>query len=284
VWFDADLIDYDPGTVTIIPGPSQVVIGNVTPAGLVTEFPPLPVPAGQDTFAGWQEMVSGPGGDLWFGDSVTGPGHQSQDFIGRVTTARAVTLFPISSAGSKSVGLDSLAAGPDGNLWFTDGVGKHTVLGRMSPSGVVTQFPIGTLKSANVANGSNGSLILTGQDAQGRNEVFRVSTAGALTRDKIPAAISDDFGTYLGPADGSLWFANEASGAIELGRITASGAATSYNLSGSVRRRFPFNATALGQDGNLYLLANGNITARVYRLSPSELPPTRGAAGPQSRG
>jgi hypothetical protein len=147
--------------VTIIPGPSQVVIGNVTPAGLVTEFPPLPVPAGQDTFAGWQEMVSGPGGDLWFGDSVTGP---------------------------------------------------------------------------------------------------------------------------VGPADGSLWFANEASGAIELGRITASGAATSYNLSGSVRRRFPFNAMALGQDGNLYLLANGNITARVYRLSPSELPPTRGAAGPQSRG
>ena len=260
------------------------MIGNVTPAGVVTEFPPLPVAAGQDAFASWQAMVSGPGGDLWFGDSVTGPKHQNQDFIGRVTTAGAVTLFPISSASSKAYGLDSLAAGPDGNLWFTESVGKKTVLGRMSPSGVVTHFPIAKLDYVDLANGPSDSLIMTGQNTKGRNEVFRVSTAGAVTRYKVPAAISNAFGTYLGPADGSLWFANESSGAIELGRITASGKATSENLSRLVRRRFPFDAVVLGQDGNLYALANGNINAKVYRLSPSELPQARGAAGPQSRG
>ena len=51
----------------------------------------------------------------------------TRDFIGRVTTAGAVTLFPVSSFGPKSpVDVDSLAAGADGNLWFTEGLAKHT--------------------------------------------------------------------------------------------------------------------------------------------------------------
>ncbi len=272
VWFDADFFDFRPDAAA---GVSQTLIGEVTSTGQVTEFPPIPLPAGQTALASLQAMVSGPGGDLWFGDSVIGPKHQSQDFIGRVTTAGAVTLFPISSVGSRAFGPDSLAVGTDGNLWFTESVGKKTVLGRMSPSGVVTPIPIGNQKAGDVANGPNGSLIMTGQNARGRNEVFSVSTAGTLTRYKVPAAISDAFGTYLGPADGSLWFANEASGAIELGRITASGKATSENLSRFIHRRFPFDAIVLGQDGNLYALANGNINAKVYRLSPSELPQAR---------
>ena len=272
VWFDAESISYDPNSLGLTPDPSQVVIGNVTPSGQITEFPPIPVAAGQHAFPSWQAMVSGPGGDLWFGYSVNGPKHQDQDFIGQVTTAGTITLFPISAVSSKAFGLDSLAAGPDGNLWFTESVGKDTVFGRMSPSGVVTQFPFARRDYGIVANGPNGSLIMAGRNVEGRNEVFSVSTAGTVTRYKVPAAISGAFGTYLGPADGSLWFANESPGTIKLGRITASGVATSDNLSRFIHRRFPFDAIAVGQDGGLYVLDNGNITAAVYRLSPSELP------------
>ena len=42
VWFDANFAP----TFT----DNQVVIGNMTPAGVVTEFPPIPVPAGQGAF------------------------------------------------------------------------------------------------------------------------------------------------------------------------------------------------------------------------------------------
>ncbi len=274
VWFVADFAP----TFT----DNQVVIGNITPAGLVTEFPPIPVPAGREAL-NTGAIVSGPDGDLWFGYVVNDPKLQAQDFIGQVTTAGAVTLFPISSFGSKSPPfVDSLAAGADGNLWFTAGLGKSFVFGRMSPSGAVTQFPMRDLFTGSVDNGLSASLVVSALGNNlSQNEVLQVSTAGAIARNKIPAAISDSFRTYLGPADGSLWFSDGISTSFKIGRITASGVATSYNLSKFVPLRQHFvDSMALGQDGDLYVLdtvlgKNDKFTATVYRLSPSELAPVR---------
>lgn len=270
VWFD---IDFGPG--------SQLVIGNVTPNGVVTEFPPMP---GVSQFAGNTSIVSGPGGDVWFLGS-----DQTENFIGRVTTAAAVAIFPISSFSSKSpLDVYSLAVGSDGNLWFAEGMGKGFVLGRMSPSGVVTWFPDAKLPGeADVENGPNGSLIVIGYSAKGRDEVFSLSTAGVITPYEIPRSIAGAFTTYLGPADGSLWFTN-ASGPTRLGDITASGATTTYNLSHFVRtRRTGVFAMAQGQDGNLYVADNANWlsspTTFVYRLAPGQLPPASGMSRPQWR-
>ena len=198
-----------------------------------------------------------------------------------MTTSGAVTLFPISSLSHKSpILIDSLVAGADGNLWFTAGIGKPFVFGRMSPSGVVTEFPIHKLFDGVVQEGPNGSFIMTAlSNDLTQNEVFQVSTAGAMTPIKIPAAISNSFRTYLGSADGSLWFSDGISGSFEIGRITASGVATSYNLSSFVPHRQHYaDSMALGQDGNLYVLDNVfgvgiKNPATVYRLSPSELRP-----------
>ena len=153
-------------------------------------------------------------------------------------------------------------------LWFPTQSGDPGV-GRMSPSGVVTEFPIGSLDPNgywNVANGPNGSLIVTAQNRSGLNEVYRLSTSGAVTPYKIPATISKAFYTYLGAADGSLWFTGATNGKI--GRITAGGVAMSGNL--SIFSRFPNQPTSItvGRDGNIYLL-DGNGT--VYRLSPKQL-------------
>ncbi len=268
----------------------QVVVGNVTPAGVVTEFPPIPVPVGLGATA--SSIVSGPGGDLWFGYSVNNlkwQGFKSQDLIGQATTAGAVKLFPISSFGSKSPGfVDSLAAGADGNLWFTEGLAKPFVFGRMSPSGVVTRFPLPKLTVGIVANEPDGNLIVTGPNIEQQNEVFSVSTAGAITRYKIPAASANAFENYLGPANGSLWFDNGLSANLKIGQITASGVATSYNLPDIVRgRQHVLYSAAVGGDGNLYVLdtifgARG-ITSAVYRLSPSKLPSAGGMGTTQSR-
>ncbi len=271
VWFDAnDDLSYSD---------NQVLVGYVAPAGQVTELPPIPLSAGQVALADYNAMVSGPGGDLWFGYSVSNSAQEWQNFIGRVTTAGQITSFPISSFGKKSPFLVySLAVGADGNLWFTEGVGKPFVLGRMSPSGVVTRLPFHQVIIGRVEDGADGSFVLTGQNSTFEQEVFHATTAGAVTRDRIPAAISGAFNTYLGAADGSLWFTNEfgnVTGAITIGRMTEQGVATSYNLSHVVHNSTAdLDSMAIGQDGNLYVLdtfqaKGGLFVARVYRLSPS---------------
>jgi len=60
------------------------------------------------------------------------------------------------------------------------------------------------VENPDVSNGLNGSLIVTGQDASGQEEVLQLSTTGALTHDKVPVAISHLFRYELGTADGSL--------------------------------------------------------------------------------
>jgi hypothetical protein len=151
----------------------------------------------------------------------------------------------------------------------------------MSPSGVVTQFPGGNLIIGRVADGPDDSFVLTGMNKELQNEVFQATTAGALTREQVPAAISGSFNTYLGSDDGSLWFTNEygnISGTITIGQITKHGVATSYDLSQVVHRdSSDMGSMALGDDGNLYVLdsfqaKSGQLEAKVYRLEPSSIP------------
>jgi streptogramin lyase len=202
VWFDSTATDATSGN-------PEVVVGNVTPAGQVTVFPPIVVPNG-GIFTR-TELVSGPGGDLWlgytdWGISPSSPSLDQQSFIARVTTAGAVTVFTIPALGSKSATIQSVAAGADGNLWL------------------------------------------------------EVS------------------------AEGSLWFANNATRALKIGRITADGAAKSYRLSVSGGQQLQYwmyighddASMVVGPDGNLYVIAlvlgqHREPITTVYRFSPSEL-------------
>jgi virginiamycin B lyase len=52
-----------------------------------------------------------------------------------------VREFPIPTSNSTPVGI---TAGPDGNLWFTEGGANK--IGRITTTGVVTEFPVPTPK------------------------------------------------------------------------------------------------------------------------------------------
>src|SRR6266481_3664009 len=52
-----------------------------------------------------------------------------------------ITEFPIPTAHSSPT---EITAGPNGNLWFTESIGK---IGRITPSGTITEYPIPTAKS-----------------------------------------------------------------------------------------------------------------------------------------
>src|SRR5205807_1048117 len=57
--------------------------------------------------------------------------------IGRITTAGVFTEFAIATSSTAPFGI---AAGPDGNLWFTEENGNN--VGRVTTTGIISEFPI----------------------------------------------------------------------------------------------------------------------------------------------
>ncbi len=66
------------------------------------------------------------------------------------------TEFTADGAGRQG----DIALGPDGNVWFATGNGNDPGLGRASPSGAVTVFPLTTVAVA-VASGPDGNIWFT---------------------------------------------------------------------------------------------------------------------------
>src|SRR5437773_10463527 len=56
------------------------------------------------------------------------------------------TEFPLKTANSAPIGI---ARGPDGNLWFTEGIGN--AIGSITTSGVITEFAMPTATGNPVA-------------------------------------------------------------------------------------------------------------------------------------
>jgi len=119
---------------------NQNTIGRITIDGAVTEFP-IPVPVGAARAAVFHNLAVGPDGALWFGvvRDILPPVRLSMGYmsVGRITSAGAISEFPLPSA---SKFLSGITAGPDGALWFTEVNDKK--LGRMTTAGKFTELPV----------------------------------------------------------------------------------------------------------------------------------------------
>ncbi len=84
--------------------------------------------------------------------------------------AGSITEYPVPPANSRPVGI---AAGPDGNLWFTES-NSSNIGGRITPSGSITEYPVPTAYSSpgGIAAGPDGNLWFTEQDG---NKIGRIS-------------------------------------------------------------------------------------------------------------
>jgi streptogramin lyase len=148
-----------------------------------------------------------------------------------IAPGQVVTEFPIPTASSVPTGI---AAGPDGNLWFTAGDN----IGRITTAGVITEFL--AVSGPGIAAGPDGNLWFTAGD-----NIGRITTAGVITEFPIPTAGSDPFGITAG-ADGNLWFTENFGNKI--GRITTGGIITEFPTPTAVGPR----GIAAGPDGNLW--------------------------------
>jgi streptogramin lyase len=158
---------------------------------------------------------------------------------GRITIAIALcaaVLFPGSALATTSgpvisefetgltsgVGLWGIAAGPDGNLWFTEET--HNAVGRITPGAVITEFTAGfpTGSPKGIVTGPDGNLWVA--MAGGDGAIARVTKAGEVTEFPVPTA-GDPEDIAVGP-DNNLWYTDGASHLI--GRITPTGSVTEF--------------------------------------------------------
>jgi streptogramin lyase len=103
------------GLVTTGPGvPTGTFIGRITLSGDITEFP---IP--DNAFA--PAITSGSDGNLYFTE-------QYLNKIGRITPDGTISEFTIPTSSALPVGI---TAGPDGNVWFAEGLNSFSVQGAL---------------------------------------------------------------------------------------------------------------------------------------------------------
>jgi streptogramin lyase len=239
-------------------------IGEITPAGIIGEFPvsgsPGGIIAGPDgaiwfteiggnkigrmnisdhmvqefliptggAFA--HEITTGPDGALWFAEA-------GADKIGRITTAGSVTEYALPTVGSTPFDITS---GPDGHLWFTEIGGNR--IGEITTAGVITaEFSVAG-SPAFITAGPDGALWFT--EVAG-NKIGRITTDGHITEFMVPTANSQPQGITTGP-DHALWF-TEANG-DKIGRVTTDGDFSEFAIPTASSNPF---GIVTGSDGNL---------------------------------
>jgi virginiamycin B lyase len=96
-------------------------------------------------------IVRGYGNDLWFSGSF------GYAWVGRITTAGAITLLPLPQRHSSA----GIARGMSTTIWFTDPDGN--AIGRILANGSISEFPIPTPNSnvGEIALGPDGNMWFT---------------------------------------------------------------------------------------------------------------------------
>ena len=178
-------------------------------------------------------------------------------------TAQTFTEFPVPTAGAYP---NAIAAGPDGNLWFTENAVGSPGIGRITPEGVIAEFriPNAAPEPMGITAGPDGNLWFTegafcgGNDCLGH--IGRVTTSGSFTEFPVPQIYGGvvPYGITTGP-DGALWFTENTWDTIA--RITTSGAITEFLIPAE---HIHVQGIVAGPDGALWFTEqNANKIGRI---------------------
>ena len=179
-------------------------IARITTSGQVTEFP---LPGGRFSSSGWPpQITAGPDGALWFTEPALSLGGGNR--IGRLTVRGQLTEFVIPTTDAVP---QWIVSGKDGNLWFSERQGR--AIGRVSTSGLITEFPIGGLPDdavvSGLAAGPDGAVWFTTATLGSPNfpqlgQLGRMAPDGTVTLTTFPDGAIPSGGIAAGP-DRTLW-------------------------------------------------------------------------------
>ena len=287
-----------PSTTTTTLKPST---GDPCASPTVTEFP-LNAAGGKPT-----ELTVAPDGAVWFTDNGIAA-------IGRLAPDGTARMFPLSRNRQPA----GVAVGPGGDIWFTQyawyDAGRSSVpgapppdpatigppaVGRISPQGIMTEFPLPTAEGNRMGAPDMGAVprgIVAGPDGamwfteSGADQIGRITADGTINEYPLPSrnqvhAFPD--GIVLGP-DGAIWFTETLYGA--LGRIdVATGAITEHRIEprgvagAGLVTKGPDGAFWFGGwDGSLGRMTTAGKTS-VFPLAPKAQQVNALIAGPDGR-
>lgn len=251
-------------------------IGRLTLDGTFRFFP-MPV---TNTFP--LNIVFGRDGKLWFsafqGNGILAP---NVDTAPRFTGGSSVLgqmgqdgQFHLFTLPSLTISLNSIAVGVDGNLWFTDvsNTGAPTYgyvnkIGRVTPSGVFTEFPLTLRKATDFIN-----LLIQGPDRNlwfsidsylpdysAFGEIGRMTPQGATTIYPLGKFLLPRDMT-IGP-DHNIWFSSSSA----VGRITSNGAVRLVTPALKVKGSNWMSISGItgGNDGALWFATENAAVGRV---------------------
>jgi virginiamycin B lyase len=207
-------------------------------------------------YLGPDRIAGGPDGNVWFtirGSGSLGVGSISGK-IGRITPAGTIDVFPLVTSP-----LD-ITSGPDGNLWITEDCTGPVFpcfgrIGRMTPSGGLTEFQLSAGVPFRITSGPDGALWYTSFAA---NKIGRIGTDGSIL--EFPLLAGSGPGDIVSGPDGNLWFTE--SGSNRIGRITPTGVLTEFPI--PTEMSFPTEIT-VGPDRNLWF--NESFVGKIGRIT-----------------
>jgi streptogramin lyase len=231
---------------------------RVTPAGEITRLSAGSVPASQGFGTGPESITAGPDGNLWFTEFWA-------NRVGRLTPSGSLTEFTIPTAESSPRGI---VTGPDGNLWFVEATRFRPAIARITPQGVITEFPITFETTDNTPNdivsGPDGKLWFTEMEGMGR-----ISTSGEISQVALPQGSRP--AKLLAAPDGNVWYSD--AGRYAIVRLGASGATRTYPLP---RRLVVPWGMAVGADGRIWFgESEYGVVASIGLTVPEPLMSTR---------
>jgi streptogramin lyase len=216
-----------------------------------------------------QQIVSGPGGNLWFNESEAIFQNGTVNFyyaVGAINpTTHAIAEFPTGTLGSGRPSNDgAIAVGSDGNLWFTEpDANKIGVFNPFTDTFAEFTLPTPNAEPQGIASGSDGNLYFT---ESGAGQIGEINpTSHAITEFPLAKLNSGPGGITAGP-DGNLWFTEDEN----VGMINPTTHAISeFPISGASG-----SAITTGPDGNLWfstlaVIGRGDLDFQLAEINPT---------------
>ena len=245
-------------------------LARITPQGQVTAFP---VDTSGSYYGLSSGIINGPDGQLWFGNlsdpwrlyrlapsngaqssvdisnlsfgaQTLAPGPDGQVWflpsgypaIAKIDPAsQQITSYPI-----RTYSPNGLAAGPDQNLWYvTSAYSTTNVIGRITPQGAVTEYPLPTgIQASGLMVGPDGNFwyIESQQDPITQDDLYDIATFA------LPTAVPS---CSAAPAQG---FSNtvvtfSCSGLADGGQLSVQGGSCGTPRNGSAQCSAPLGST-----------------------------------------
>lgn len=222
-------------------------IGRMSTSGAMTAADLVALPTPDLGLA----ATTGPDGNMW----VLQDNHVDK-VPAAVTQTSEITSYALSAG---TGGFGSIAAGPDGRLWY----GFNHRVGTITTDGTIGSYPTSSTSSiAGVIAGPDGKMWFGMGDT-----IARMSTAGVVAPGDefpLPPGNSSVFALTAGP-DGNVWFTIAAPAAV--GRITPAGTFTIFPT--PTASSLPFGITP-GPDGLLWFVErNGDNVGSIPTTATS---------------